>query len=150
MLKIGDVENLSPNASVMLRISTLTAWADLQISSTQQSYLLDVIKPYRATLAVLWIGALRDYAGIKGDSEVLQESAANGIGMDSMYFSLGKEVLLPVRGFFKNRLSTNQCLSVLRPFMVDYSKSNLHLDGGSRSSDTWCYGRERRYTECFS
>jgi len=32
MLAIGDVEQLSPNASVMLRIATPTAWAELEIA----------------------------------------------------------------------------------------------------------------------
>ena len=94
MLAIGDVEQLSPNASVMLRIATLTAWAELEISATVQAYLQEVVKPQRATLATLWISSLRDYATIRGDSEVLQETAS--AGMDTISMSLGKEVLLPV------------------------------------------------------
>ena len=95
MLAIGDVEQLSPNASVMLRIATLTAWAELEISGTVQAYLQEVLKPQRATLATLWVSSLRDYATIRGDSEVLQETAS--AGMDTISMSLGKEVLLPVR-----------------------------------------------------
>jgi len=95
MLAIGDVEQLSPNASVMLRIATLTAWAELEIAGTIQEYLQEVLKPQRATLATLWISSLRDYATIRGDSEVLQETAS--AGMDTISMSLGKEVLLPVR-----------------------------------------------------
>jgi hypothetical protein len=95
MLAIGDVEQLSPNASVMLRIATLTAWAELEIAGAIQTYLQEVLKPQRATLATLWISSLRDYATIRGDSEVLQETAS--AGMDTISMSLGKEVLLPVR-----------------------------------------------------
>jgi hypothetical protein len=40
MLAIGDVEQLSPSASVMLRVATLTAWAELEIAGTMQAYLL--------------------------------------------------------------------------------------------------------------
>ena len=95
MLAIGDVEQLSPNASVMLRIATLTAWAELEIAGVVQAYLQEVLKPQRATLATLWVSSLRDYATIRGDSEVLQETAS--AGMDTISMSLGKEVLLPVR-----------------------------------------------------
>ncbi|KAG8826091.1 hypothetical protein FRC17_008413 [Serendipita sp. 399] len=90
---IGDVQQISPNAAVMLRISTLTAWAELLIASPDQDYLKAVIEPYRGTLATLWIGALRDYASIRGDSEVLQESSSSTI--DGLYMNLGKEILLP-------------------------------------------------------
>ncbi|KAF7309872.1 Clathrin-coated vesicle protein [Mycena indigotica] len=93
MLSLGDTGELSPNASAMLRISTLSAWAQLEISSVQQSYLVDVIKPYRATLASLWLASLRDYASIRVDSEFLHDTSS--IALDSSYSSLGKEVLLP-------------------------------------------------------
>ncbi|KAH7108306.1 ARM repeat-containing protein [Auriculariales sp. MPI-PUGE-AT-0066] len=92
-LSIGDLGQLSPNASVMLRISTLTAWAELQMASAQQAYLEDVLKPYRATLSTLWIASLRDYASIRVDSEVLQDPQS--AALDSSYFGLGREVLLP-------------------------------------------------------
>ncbi|KAJ7198315.1 clathrin-coated vesicle protein [Mycena pura] len=93
MLKLGDTGELGPNASAMLRISTLSAWAQLEISSVQQTYLADVLKPYRATLASLWIASLRDYASIRIDSEFLHDTSS--VALDSSYSSLGKEVLLP-------------------------------------------------------
>jgi len=105
MLAIGDVEQLSPNASVMLRIATLTAWAELEISGTVQAYLQEVLKPQRATLATLWVSSLRDYATIRGDSEVLQETAS--AGMDTISMSLGKEVLLPVRDLILSQKASN-------------------------------------------
>lgn len=97
MLAVGDVGELSPNASAMLRISTLTAWAELQVASSRQSYLKAIIDPYGATLAMLWIASLRDYASIRGDSEVLQDSTS--AAMDISYSGMGREVLLPVRTF---------------------------------------------------
>ncbi|KAJ6560948.1 clathrin-coated vesicle protein [Mycena sp. CBHHK59/15] len=93
MLSLGDTGELSPNASAMLRISTLSAWAQLEIASTQQAYLTDVLKPYRATLASLWLASLRDYASIRIDSEFLHDTSS--VALDSSYSSLGKEVLLP-------------------------------------------------------
>jgi hypothetical protein len=91
---LGETGELSPNASAMLRISTLSAWAQLEIASTQQAYLTDVLKPYRATLASLWLASLRDYASIRIDSEFLHDTSS--VALDSSYSSLGKEVLLPV------------------------------------------------------
>lgn len=78
----------------MLRVSTLTAWAELEVASAAQAYLKAVLQPYRAILASLWIASLRDYASIRADSEVLQESASGA--MDVAYTGLGREVLLPV------------------------------------------------------
>lgn len=91
MLSLGEAGELSPNASAMLRISTLSAWAQLQVSSVHQSYLQQVVKPYLPVLASLWVASLRDYASIRVDTESLDNSAS----LDSSYSSLGKEVLLP-------------------------------------------------------
>ncbi|KAI0946131.1 hypothetical protein AcV7_010182 [Taiwanofungus camphoratus] len=93
MLSLGDAAELSPNASVMLRIAILSAWAELQVASSHQAYLVDVVRPYRPALASLWIAALRDYASIRADTEVFDDSSAGPL--DSSYSSLGKEVLLP-------------------------------------------------------
>ncbi|KAK0495924.1 clathrin-coated vesicle protein [Armillaria luteobubalina] len=93
MVKLGETAELSPNASAMLRISTLSAWAELEVSSTRQSYLKNVVDPYRASLATLWLVSLRDYASIRTDSEFLHDTSS--VALDSTYSSLGKEVLLP-------------------------------------------------------
>ncbi|KIR37913.1 clathrin-coated vesicle protein [Cryptococcus deuterogattii 99/473] len=90
ILSLGDMEELSPSAVIMLQISILTAWAELQISSIRQSYLTDVLKPYRWLLAPFWIGALRDYAQLRTDPEMGGLSGA----VDSTA-GLGREVLLP-------------------------------------------------------
>lgn len=96
MLTLGDAAELSPNASVMLRIATLSAWAELEVASTQQAYLVEVVKPYRTALAPLWVSCLRDYASIRIDAEALDDTPAGAL--DSSYSSLGREVLLPVSG----------------------------------------------------
>ncbi|KAG8721134.1 hypothetical protein FRC09_008363 [Ceratobasidium sp. 395] len=92
LLSIGDVAQLGPNASVMLRVSTLTAWAELEVASAREEYLQAVLKPYRGTLCFLWVSALRDYASIRADSEVQQDNTS---GMDTSYTGLGRETLLP-------------------------------------------------------
>lgn len=96
-LTIGEVKQLSPNASVMLRISTATAWAELDIASNDKTYLKDVTGPYRQMLSSIWVGSLRDYASIRGDSEMLQDGSTTI--MDSSFVALGREVLLPVCRF---------------------------------------------------
>jgi hypothetical protein len=101
MLSLGDTGELSPNASAMLRISTLSAWAQLQVSSAQQEYLSNVVGPHRSTLAPLWIASLRDYAGIRANSEFLHDTSS--LALDSSYSSLGKEVLLPVGSYASNK-----------------------------------------------
>ncbi|KAF9444651.1 clathrin-coated vesicle protein [Macrolepiota fuliginosa MF-IS2] len=93
MLSIGDTGELSPNASAMLRISTLSAWAQLQVSTLKQNYLEKVVQPHRSTLSSLWIASLRDYASIRIDSEFLHD--ASSVAIDSSYSNMGREVLLP-------------------------------------------------------
>ncbi|KAI0258392.1 clathrin-coated vesicle protein [Gloeopeniophorella convolvens] len=93
MLSLGDAEEGSPNASAMLRIATLSAWAQLASASPAQKYLQDVVKPYRSTLASLWIAALRDYASVRADSEAILDTSS--APLDAAYSSLGKDMLLP-------------------------------------------------------
>ena len=78
----------------MCRIATLSAWAELEIATESQPYLVKVIEPYRKALAALWVSSLRDYASIKAGTELLDDTSAGAV--DSSYSSLGKEVLLPV------------------------------------------------------
>ncbi|KAG1715659.1 hypothetical protein ID866_1501 [Astraeus odoratus] len=92
-LKMGTLSELSPNASGMLRVSILAAWARLEISSIEQAYLLDVIQPYRQTLASQWIACLRDYATIRADSEFVHDASLHSL--DPSFVNLGKVVLLP-------------------------------------------------------
>jgi len=90
MVTLGDVGDLSPNASVMLKVSILAAWAQLQIAAASQAYLNDVLKPYRWLLGPFWVGALRDYAGLRTDPEM---GAAVSVGLET---GVARDVLLPV------------------------------------------------------
>jgi hypothetical protein len=76
----------------MLKISILTAWAELQVRSNSQDYLKAVIQPYRWLLAPFWIGSLRDYAQLRTDPE----ASMGGSSMDMGESGLGRDVLLPV------------------------------------------------------
>ena len=123
MLSLGETGELSPNASAMLRISTLSAWAQLQVSSVHQKYLEDVVKPYRPILSSMWIASLRDYASIRVDSEFLHDTSS--VALDSSYSSLGKEVLLPVShtAFSARLVSTLTIFLVLCHVMVSHLAS---------------------------
>jgi hypothetical protein len=90
MVALGDVEDLSANAAIMLKVSVLAAWAELQVASIRQAYLVEVIKPYRWLLGPFWIGALRDYAQLRTDPEM---GAGPGLDLNN---GAGRDVLLPV------------------------------------------------------
>jgi HEAT repeat protein len=89
LLQLGDVTDLSSSASVMLKISILAAWAELEIASTRQTYLVAVLQPYRYLLDPFWVGALRDFAQLRTDPDM---GAAGGMDYSS---GLGRDVLLP-------------------------------------------------------
>lgn len=42
---VGEVKDLSPHASVMVKLSVLNAWAELQVASQSQDYLKQVLQP---------------------------------------------------------------------------------------------------------
>ena len=125
-LTLGDAGELSPNASVMLRIATLSAWAELAIASAAQGYLKELIKPYRSSLASLWVASLRDYASVRADTEVLQEDTP--ATLDVSYTNLGKEVLLPVSPatFCVEHLSTS--FSVLPDCLASHPRGHRYRD----------------------
>ena len=138
MLSLGETGELSPNASAMLRISALSAWAQLQVATLHQEYLIDVVKPHHSTLASLWVAALRDYAGIRVDSEFLHELSS--VALDSSYSSLGKEVLLPVSHcYLQGRLSHQS--PVLFKIMARHSAGRSNCHGEWRSIHLSCHGR---------
>lgn len=95
MLRLGEAAELSPNASVMLRIATLAAWAKLKVACHSRSFLNDIVNPQIVHLAPLWISTLRDYSSAKAGSEAPDEGTGSG-SLDISYSTLGREILLPV------------------------------------------------------
>jgi hypothetical protein len=139
MLSLGETGELSPNASAMLRISTLSAWAQLQVATPHQTYLEAVVKPYRPTLSTLWIAALRDYASIRVDSEFLHDTSS--VALDSSYSSLGKEVLLPVSKVHQMYILPLKLSPVLCEVMVCDPTSGCDCYGAWRSPSFGGHGR---------
>jgi hypothetical protein len=109
----------------MLRIATLSAWAELAIAGAVQGYLKELLTPYRSALASLWVASLRDYASVRADTEVLQEDTP--ATLDISYTNLGKEVLLPV-GLDPFLLCTHSPVSVLPGRMAGNPRGHCHGD----------------------
>lgn len=96
---IGDLQGLSSNAQVMVKLAVFSAWAELQIGSLDQAYLKDIISPHLMKLTPLWLQALREYARLKFEPDI-SASATGGIttgSLDEIYAALSRETLLAVR-----------------------------------------------------
>lgn len=108
---LGEVEDLSSNASAMVKISALSAWAELRIASSTQQFLVAVVQPHKAMLNKLWVGALKDYALMRVDSDGSPGSSNIG-NFDLSQSGLGKEVLLPVSRSLMSGASADQAYFV--------------------------------------
>jgi len=67
---IGDLKDLSWNAQSMLKMSLLSGWAQLQLATTEQTYLEDIMHPYVPKLAPLWLKALQEFASLRFEPEI--------------------------------------------------------------------------------
>ncbi|KAI2601900.1 ARM repeat-containing protein [Hypoxylon sp. NC1633] len=93
---IGDLKGLSSNAQVMVKMSVYSAWADLQVASSEQRYLLDVLRPHIGTLTPLWLSSLREFARLRFEPDIsmtLGPPSMSG-SLDTIYAALNRETLL--------------------------------------------------------
>ncbi|KAK5631761.1 hypothetical protein RRF57_007475 [Xylaria bambusicola] len=93
---IGDLKGLSPNAQVMVKMSVFSAWADLQVASLEQKYLLEVLKPHVNTLTPLWLASLREFARLRFEPDIsmtLGPPSMSG-SLETIYSALNRETLL--------------------------------------------------------
>lgn len=93
---IGDLKGLSSNAQVMVKMAVFSAWAELQVASAEQPYLIDVVKPYIAKLTPLWLSSLGEFARLRFEPDIsmsLGPPSLNG-SLDSIYAALNRETLL--------------------------------------------------------
>ncbi|KAI9318532.1 armadillo-type protein [Dichotomocladium elegans] len=102
LTNVGEIKDLSPHASVMVKLAVLNAWAELQVASQKQDYLRQVLQPNLPALSPLWLRSLQDYARIRLESDIIAlTNSAEGIqttstgGIDSMYSAATKQVVLP-------------------------------------------------------
>lgn len=123
---IGELRGLSPNAHVMVKLSIYSAWAELQIASGEQRYLVDVVKPHIPKLTPLWLSTLREFARLKyePDVSITSDSASMGESLDTLYVALNRRTLLKVRARYC--LSTSADLS-LRSSIKTLGSTSLKL-----------------------
>ncbi|OCK79552.1 ARM repeat-containing protein [Lepidopterella palustris CBS 459.81] len=93
---IGDLRGLSSNAQVMVKMAVFSAWAELQIASAEQKYLVDVLKPHVAKLTPLWLSSLREYARLRFEPDISTTSGPASLSgsLDVIYAALNRETLL--------------------------------------------------------
>ncbi|KAG6102753.1 hypothetical protein E4U30_002290 [Claviceps sp. LM220 group G6] len=93
---IGELKGLSSNAQVMVKISVFSAWAELQVASTEQKYLMDVLKPHIGTLTPLWLESLREFARLRFEPDISMTLGPPSLSgsLDTIYAALNRETLL--------------------------------------------------------
>ncbi|KAI9890911.1 MAG: hypothetical protein M1814_003551 [Vezdaea aestivalis] len=98
---IGDLQGLSSNAQVMVRMAVFSAWAELQIASLEQQYLVEVVKPHIAKLTPLWLASLREFAKLRFEPDISMNIGPPSAqdSPDVMYSALNRETLL---GFYQD------------------------------------------------
>ncbi|KAF4585721.1 heat repeat protein [Ophiocordyceps camponoti-floridani] len=97
---IGELKGLSSNAQVMVKISVFSAWAELQVASSEQRYLLEVLRPHIGTLTPLWLESLREFARLRFEPDISMTLGPPSLSgsLDSIYAALNRETLL---GFYE-------------------------------------------------
>ncbi|KAF9932214.1 hypothetical protein BGZ67_004856 [Mortierella alpina] len=96
---VGDVTDLTPHASQMIKWAVLNAWAELQVASVHRQYLVAVLRPNLEELCKLWANALEEYARSRVESEIALAGAVAAGGstgsnaglFDATYTDSGKD-----------------------------------------------------------
>ncbi|PBP24851.1 HEAT repeat protein [Diplocarpon rosae] len=93
---IGDLKGLSSNAQVMVKMAVFSGWAELQVASTEQRYLVDVLKPYIGSLTPLWLASLREFARLRFEPDISMSLGPPSLSgsLDTIYSALNRETLL--------------------------------------------------------
>ncbi|KAJ3190081.1 hypothetical protein HDU85_000372 [Gaertneriomyces sp. JEL0708] len=118
----------SQHADVLLKLSVLTAWARLQITSAKYSYLREITQPVLPSLMQLWIAAVIEYAKMKVEPELLSggQGANARFNLDT-YGEAIRNVVLP---FFESTwLIIMQALTSLCESDRDVLISGIHKAG---------------------
>lgn len=90
---IGDLKGLSFNARIMVKMAVFSAWAQLQIASSEQHYLEAIVQPYTAKLTPLWLESLQEFARLRFEPEISSSGPASN-SLDDLYAALNRETLL--------------------------------------------------------
>ncbi|KIW96914.1 uncharacterized protein Z519_02305 [Cladophialophora bantiana CBS 173.52] len=110
---IGDLKNLSPNAQAMLKMGILSGWAQLQLASSEQPFLEEILQPFIPKLAPLWLTSLQEFAALRFEPEISDTLGGEiaGGNLDERYASFNREVRL--KFYQKNWLSIVDAIAVL-------------------------------------
>lgn len=95
---VGDLRGLSSNAQIMVRMAVLSAWAELQVVSREQTYLVKVMNPHIAKLTPLWLASLQEFARLRFEPDISNNTVSTGAdeSLDTMYAALNRQTLLKV------------------------------------------------------
>jgi len=150
LASIGDLKALSSNAQVMVRMAVFSAWAQLQIASTEQNYLLDVVKPHIAQLVPLWLSSLREYSRLRFEPDISASIGTPASGdLDEVYAALNRQTLL--KFYQVSWLSLVDAIASLidedSEFVFDaLDKKDVAADGDAENAPNGTNGIARRST----
>ena len=95
----------------MVRMAVLSAWAELQVASTEQDYLVKVMQPHVAKLTPLWLSSLQEFARLRFEPDISNSMgpARADEGLDVIYAALNRQTLLKVwrDSYILERLKVN-------------------------------------------
>lgn len=79
-------------------MAVFSAWAELQVASVDQQYLVNVLKPHIARLTPLWLASLREYARLRFEPDISTTAGSISLSgsLDTIYAALNRETLLEV------------------------------------------------------
>lgn len=82
----------------MVRLAVLSAWAELLVASTEQDYLVKVVKPHVAKLTPLWLSSLQEFARLRFEPDISNNTGPARLeeGLDVVYAALNRQTLLKV------------------------------------------------------
>jgi hypothetical protein len=82
----------------MIKMSVFSAWAELQVASSDQKYLLDVVNPQIAKLTPLWLESLQEFARLRFEPDISMNNGPPSIhdSPDVVYSALNRATLLQV------------------------------------------------------
>ena len=148
---IGELRGLSLNGQVMLKMAVLSAWAQLQISSTEQEYLVNIVQPYVAGLTPLWLSALQEFAKLRFEPEISSSLGGdiNNGDPDETYAALNRQTRLK---FYQDAwLNLVDAIAVLvdkdSDFVFDALDNKLEVNGTLQPNGLAPEGRDISFRE---
>ena len=116
----------------MVKMSVLSAWAELQVASIKQAYLVKVVKPHIANLTPLWLSSLQEFARLRFEPDISSSIGVNGgDSPDTLYAAFNRQTLLKVaRYLFSLETFTN--IDVVLPRLLAQARGSYCKPNRSR------------------